>query len=158
MTLAVGVVVLALAATALTLSRPPSSEAARIEDTVTHLRGETSKLRRQLAAERAAYRRALSRRPVPATSTRDVHRALTIAAAAYGVPAGRLRRVATCESTLNPNARNGRYVGLFQFGLPLWNATPYRKFSRTDPYAASLAAAWAFERGMARHWPVCGRR
>ena len=87
-----------------------------------------------------------------------VNHALSVASAAYGVPLAKLRRVATCESTLNPRATNGQYAGLFQFGAPLWNATPYGRFPRTDPYAASLAAAWAFKRGMSRHWPICGRR
>jgi hypothetical protein len=68
------------------------------------------------------------------------------------VSESRLQSVARCESTLNPYATNGQYVGLFQFGAPLWNQTPYRNFSRTDPYAASQAAAWAFARGWASHW------
>ena len=101
---------------------------------------------------RAAHPRPRVRRADP------VAHALRIAAATYGVSEDKLRRVAKCESTLNPKARNGQYVGLFQFGMPLWRATPYGKFSRTDPHAAALAAAWAFSKGMSRHWPVCGRR
>lgn len=119
---------------------------------------QVTSLRAQLAAERRLHRKnvtQLRRTPRPA---RSVSHALTIAAATYGVPVAKLRRVAMCESTLNPSARNGRYLGLFQFGTPLWNTTPYRRFPRTDPYAAAGAAAWAFARGMARHWPVCGRR
>ncbi len=88
----------------------------------------------------------------------DVRHAIEVAAATYGVPKERLTRVAICESTLKPNAQSGPYLGLFQFGTPLWNATPYRKFSRSDPYAAALAASWAFSKGMDRHWPVCSRR
>lgn len=96
-------------------------------------------------------------RPKPRKADPVAH-ALRIAAATYGVPEDKLRRVARCESTLNPKARNGQYVGLFQFGSYLWGKTPYARFSRTDPHAAALAAAWAFKRGMARNWPVCGRR
>lgn len=73
------------------------------------------------------------------------------------MPLARLRAVATCESTLNPRATNGPYVGLFQFGSPLWGSTAYSRMSRTDPYAAALAAAKIFSEGGARHWPVCGR-
>jgi len=87
-----------------------------------------------------------------------VQHALSLAAATFGVPQDKLRRVATCESTLDPQAGSGRYIGLFQFGSTLWNRTPYGGFDRTDPYASALAAAWAFSRGMRSHWPVCGYR
>ncbi len=115
-------------------------------------------LRTQLAAERRVHRKTVTQIRRTTGTARSVAHALTMAAATYGVPVAKLRRVAMCESTLNPNARNGRYLGLFQFGTPLWNTTPYRRFARTDPYAAAAAAAWAFKRGMARHWPLCGRR
>lgn len=159
LTLAVGVAVLALGIAVAAITAPAPSQAAPSASLIAKLRAENASLRTQLAAERAAHRRTRTTvRPRNVTTPRDVRRALTIAAATYGVSEAKLRRVATCESTLNPNARNGRYLGLFQFGLPLWNATPYGDFSRADPYAASLAAAWAFKRGMQRHWPVCGRR
>ncbi len=86
-----------------------------------------------------------------------VEHALRLASAAYSVPYSRLRAVAFCESGLRPHAKGGQYLGLFQFGLPLWNGTPYRDFERSDPYAAALAGARAFSLGMASHWPVCGR-
>jgi hypothetical protein len=157
-TLVVAAVALACGATALTLTTPRSVGADTTEATVAELREESSKLRRQLASERAAHRRTqqATRRQVPQRT--EVNRALVIAAATYKVSVEKLRRVATCESTLDPTATNGRYAGLFQFGVPLWRTTPYAKLSRTDPYAASLAAGWAFKRGMHRHWPVCGRR
>lgn len=121
---------------------------------ITALKRENLALRHQLAiAGRAS---AASARTAPSRSG-SVDHALTIAAATYGVSKARLRAVATCESTLNPMAANGPYVGLFQFGMPLWRSTPYGKLSRTDPYAAALAAAKTFREGGARHWPVCGR-
>ncbi|MDH3225876.1 MAG: hypothetical protein OEM67_02145 [Thermoleophilia bacterium] len=86
-----------------------------------------------------------------------VDHALRLASATYGVSYARLRSVARCESGLRPHAKGGQYVGLFQFGLPLWNGTPYRAFDRSDPYASALAGARAFSLGMASHWPVCGR-
>jgi len=114
-------------------------------------------LRAQLRRERARHARVVKRLRGAAVSRPDVRHAIELGAAAYGLPKGRLEGVAFCESGLNAHAANGRYVGLFQFGSRLWNATPFRGFERTDPYAASFAAAWAFSRGMARHWPVCGR-
>lgn len=130
---------------------------------------EVARLRAQLARERAAHRRMLRRerlrslaRSAEATVTPHVtasaRHAIALAAATYGVPAGRLLRVATCESGLDPSATSGPYLGLFQFGTPLWVRTPYAEFSRGDAYAAAMAASWAFSRGMFAHWPVCGRR
>ncbi|MBI2683968.1 MAG: hypothetical protein HYX33_01025 [Actinobacteria bacterium] len=102
------------------------------------------------ARREQALRRELVRDP-------DVLRAIDIGAAAYGVSAARMRRIAWCESTYVADARLGRYQGLFQFGAPLWKTTPFATFDRNDAYAASFAAAWAFARGLDRHWPVCGK-
>lgn len=148
---------LAAGAGAVALATPDSHAAARSSAELSRARAQVAHLRAQIRRERRLHRAALSRagqgHPVGAA----VNHALSVAAATYGVPLAKLRRVATCESTLNPLATNGQYAGLFQFGTPLWNATPYGRFPRTDPYAASLAAAWAFKRGMSRHWPICGR-
>ncbi len=143
---------------ALLIPTSDAAEATSIE--LERAQSQVGRLRAQLASERRAHRLAVAkfRRPDTVAGPASVNHALRVAASAYGVPLARLGRVATCESTLNPNAKNGRYVGLFQFGAPLWRATPYAKFSRTDPYAAALAAAWAFKRGMASHWPLCRRR
>lgn len=125
-------------------------------------------LRRQLTAERTRHARQLRaarrssvagfRAGAVSLDSGDAGHAIRLAAAVYGVSADRLLRVAQCESTLNAHATSGPYLGLFQFGTPLWARTPMAGFSRDDPYAASLAAAWAFARGMNRHWPICGRR
>lgn len=118
-----------------------------------HERELTSTVRRERARRQAAIKRVLQTN----RETGSVDHAIRVGAAVYGVSPDRLRSVARCESGLNPSASNGRYVGLFQFGTTLWSTTPVSGLSRTDPYAASLAAAWAFSRGMASHWPVCGR-
>lgn len=131
---------------------------ARIDTLRRQLGRERAKHRRQLKAVRASARTHMRRTLGTAVNSEPVQHALSLASATFGVPQDRLRRVATCESTLNPHAGSGRYVGLFQFGSPLWNRTPYAAFSRTDPYASALAAAWAFSRGMRSHWPVCGYR
>jgi hypothetical protein len=147
----------------------PAPSVAATAAEVQSLNHTNDQLRRQLAKERARTVRLVRaervKRQKLATSYRrsmrrggTVDHALEVAAATYGVPESRLRRVASCESTLRTTATNGRYVGLFQFGNTLWRQTPYRSFARTDPYAASLAASWAFSRGMSSHWPFCGRR
>lgn len=155
--LATTLVAVAIAATAVILTLAPNAQAGQ-RTQLARAEAQISALRAELTAERRRHRRDVTRLRRTTRSVPSVNHALTLAAAAYGVPVSRLRRVATCESTLNPKATNGRYVGLFQFGTPLWKTTPYRHFSRTDPYAAAAAAAWAFKRGMARHWPLCGRR
>jgi len=63
-----------------------------------------------------------------------------------------LRSVAWCESRLDPFATNGQYAGLFQFGPVLWNALRYRRYSRFSAKWSSLAAAYAFSRGMSGQW------
>jgi hypothetical protein len=140
---------------------------------------QVASLQRANAALRAQLRRERDRSATVITSTRQRHlkrlravktaamraasdrsevaHAIRLAAASYGVDEARLRDVATCESGLRPDARGGIYLGLFQFGSALWSKTPYRAFERSDPYAAALAASWAFSKGMSSHWPVCGR-
>lgn len=88
----------------------------------------------------------------------DSEQAVRLAAIAYGLPEERMLRIARCESTLNPSASSGPYLGLFQFGTPLWGTTPYAAYGRDNAQAAALAASWAFARGMDSHWPVCGKR
>jgi hypothetical protein len=158
--IATGALVLAAGAgsSALLIPRSDAAGAARAE--LERAQSQVGQLRAQLATERRAHRLAVAKLRGHAAVAGPAHvdHALRVAASTYGVPLARLRRVAACESTLDPNATNGHYAGLFQFGAPLWRATPYATFSRTDPYAAALAAAWAFKGGMAGHWPVCGRR
>jgi len=158
-----------LAAIAAGVGGAPAPGVAATAADVQSLSRTNDQLRQQLATERARTvrivraERAKSRR-LAASYRRSMRRggtvqhAIQVAAATYGVPASRLRGVAHCESRFTTTATNGRYVGLFQFGTTLWNTTPYRSFSRTDPYASALAASWAFDRGMSGHWPVCGRR
>jgi hypothetical protein len=115
------------------------------------LRETAAELREQLRRERARHERELDRALRP-----RVDHALRLAAVTYDVPEEVLRRVAVCESRLDPDAQNGIYLGLFQFGAPLWSRTPFGAFERSDPYAAAFAASWAFSRGLSAHWPVCG--
>jgi hypothetical protein len=86
--------------------------------------------------------------------------ALRLAAALYGVPVEQLRRVADCESHLNPSAKNriSTATGLFQFLASTWRRAGIRGFTRTDPYANAIAAARLVRRdGSWREWS-CGFR
>lgn len=77
---------------------------------------------------------------------------LQLAAHAYapfgGPSYSKLRAVAMCESTLNPFATNGQYVGIFQAH---W--APFGTFSRNDPVAQALdTAATVIHDGSWRQW------
>lgn len=77
------------------------------------------------------------------------------AAAEFGVSGDRMVRVARCESTLNPNAKNGQYGGLFQFSDKTFNwfasmsGLGGSKWNASD---AARMASWAFANGYASHW------
>ena len=133
------------------------ADAAVDAERVAELQSTAHALRAQLRRERAAHERVLDRARRDGAPSEPAE-AIRLAAAAYGQSEDRLRRVAECESHLDPAAVNGPYLGLYQFGQPLWNRTPFRGFPRSHPYAAALAASWAFSRGLSSHWPVCGRR
>ncbi len=76
--------------------------------------------------------------------------AIGLASAVYGVPAAKMWAVASCESTLDPFASNGRYKGLFQLGWSPFGLSPY------DPVASALSAAQTVVRdGSWRQWS-CG--
>lgn len=96
--------------------------------------------------------------PALGQSRSDVIEIITERAAAHGVSAAWLIRVASCETggTFNPASRGdgGRSWGLFQLherGLrPLFYQMGY-----SDPdnaWEASDFAAWAFANGYSRHW------
>lgn len=93
--------------------------------------------------------------PRPSGSITDI---IAAAALRYGVDPTYLIRVARCESGLNPRAYNpaGPYIGLFQFSPGTFAA-----YGGRDIYSAadqSDVAARMISRGLASHWPVCGRR
>lgn len=116
-----------------------------------------TRLRHQLVVERTSHRRDVRLLQRQLAHRPSVRHAIRLAGAAYRLDPDRMTRIARCESRLDPGAANGRYLGLYQFGTPLWAKTPFRTFDRTDPYAAAMAAAWAFSQGLDRNWPVCGR-
>ena len=74
----------------------------------------------------------------------------------YGCNPVQLKRVMMCESTNNPNARNGIYSGLFQF-----SPATFRNYSTKmglvnaniwDAEDQINVASWMFANGQARQW------
>lgn len=67
--------------------------------------------------------------------------AIRVACAVYTLPCGTFLRVARCESTFDPFARNGRYLGLFQLGGSHLADPIIEASSWSDPYANALHTA-----------------
>lgn len=110
------------------------------------LKANRDALAAQLTQERKAHKvdrrrlvRALRARP-------QVDDAIRLAAFTYGVDADRMRRVAFCESRLDPGARNGSSgaSGLMQFLPSTWQSNRYGAagFSVWNPLASALGAAY----------------
>jgi hypothetical protein len=111
-------------------------------------RSELAHARRAIAWQRHA-RRSLARH------LRAVHRPIVVEAAelaarAFGIDAGAMIRVASCETggTFDPYARNpsSGALGPWQFLPSTWRSTPFARWSPTNPFASALAAAqvvWA---------------
>ena len=83
---------------------------------------------------RRAYRLRLERDRLRHRWVPTVSYSLRLASAVSGVSYGALHSVASCESTLNPAATNGRYRGLFQLG---WEPFGLSAF---DPVANAISA------------------
>lgn len=86
-----------------------------------------------------------------------VDQAIRIASGTYGVSYARLSCLARLESTFNPNAQNGRYVGLFQFDEPTFRLTPFAQYGRSNAYASAMGAAHLIARGEGSRWPPLAR-
>ncbi len=81
----------------------------------------------------------------------------------YGVDAGRMLSIASCESGYNPSAVNGPYAGIYQFSSSTWqsnrkamglNPDPGLRF---NPEEAAKTAAFKMSRDGFGAWPVCSR-
>lgn len=108
--------------------------------------------RRAVSVELGRLHRIVDRQRAVLRHRPSVQEALDLAAVTFGVSRDELGRIAFCESRFQPEATNGQYIGLMQFG-PLWYSTPYAALPRTSPYAAALAAAWVRrEQGSWRAW------
>jgi len=79
----------------------------------------------------------------------------------YDVDPDVLRHIAICESGFNPLAKNGPYIGLFQFGAATWSSN--RKLIGEDPnpdlrYSAEESiqtAAYMIATKGRQFWPNC---
>lgn len=87
----------------------------------------------------------------------SVQCSLQLASSIYNVPLSRLTCLALRESTFNPFAQNGPYLGLMQFDAPTWRLTPYSHRPRTDHEASALAAAYLISQGQSSRWPIWNR-
>jgi transglycosylase-like protein with SLT domain len=93
--------------------------------------------------------------PPPNYGTGTIQDIITKAFAPYGPGAVSWGlRVAQCESGFNPRAYNpaGPYMGLFQFLMSTFRATPSGSGDIYDPVANANAAAWKFANGGASAW------
>jgi hypothetical protein len=81
----------------------------------------------------------------------------------YSVNKELLRRIANCESSLNPNASTSRYAGLFQFAEPIWIQTRNLMGQNPDVNLRFNAeesvrtAAFMISQGHLGIWPNCGK-
>jgi hypothetical protein len=79
----------------------------------------------------------------------------------YGIDKNLLKRIATCESSINPSSQNGVYGGMFQFATQTWVTTraemgldtnPDLRFSAKDSIDT---AAFKISRDGANAWAGC---
>lgn len=81
----------------------------------------------------------------------------------FGVDPGKLKRIANCESHINPSS-NGTYKGMYQYLPSTWKSTRTAMGADPnpdlvyDPEQAILTTAWKIASGGLGAWPVCGRR
>lgn len=81
----------------------------------------------------------------------------------YGVDKNELERIANCESHFNPNAKNGPYLGMFQFGITTWITSRQaigRDINldlRSNIEESIQTAAYLMSRRGSEPWPNCLR-
>lgn len=81
----------------------------------------------------------------------------------YNVNKDLLKRIANCESKLNPNAGNEKYAGLFQFSKVLWIQTRSLMGQNSDlnlrfnPEEAIRTAAFMLSQNHLGIWPNCNK-
>ena len=82
---------------------------------------------------------------------------------AYNIDKELLKRIANCESGLNPNASWQDYAGLFQFGSTLWMQTRNLMGENNDvnlrynPEEAIKTAAFMVSQNQLGIWPNCNK-
>ena len=99
--------------------------------------------------------------PQPTYSDAEEMRFIDRFAGQYGLDPNVLRHIATCESGFNQHAKNGPYVGLFQFGTSAW-VTGRAKMGedanlnlRLNAEESIQTAAYLLAEGRTDLWPNC---
>ena len=104
--------------------------------------------------------------PIPVISApADLEPIFNEAATKYSVNANLLKKIAKCESRFNRGvvSKNGLYVGLFQFAVPMWSnqrvlmgadPNPDLRFGARESIET---AAYAISRWGTQAWPVCSK-
>lgn len=98
---------------------------------------------------------------VPPVTSLEINGFIESFAGQYSTDPNVLRHIAICESGFRPNAVNGPYVGLYQFGPITWQNT--RKQMGEDPNinlrfdakASIQAAAYLLSTRGRNFWPNC---
>jgi len=97
----------------------------------------------------------------PLSSPEETHGFVERFAGQYSVDPNVLRHIAVCESTFNPHAVNGPYVGLYQFGPITWQNNRVLIGEDPDPilrYSAeesAQTAAYLLATKGRGFWPNC---
>lgn len=99
--------------------------------------------------------------PQPNFTNEEIYGFIERFGAQYGVDPNVLRHIALCESGFNEHAKNGPYIGLYQFGVITWQN--YRKpmgedsspALRGNAEEAVQTAAYAMSLGKFHIWPNC---
>ena len=81
----------------------------------------------------------------------------------YSIDKSKLWNVAVCESKLRPNAKNGDYLGLYQFSTRTWQSTRRAMNMddhpelRRNPEESIRTAAFKIATEGLKSWPNCGK-
>lgn len=98
---------------------------------------------------------------IPTATSAEVNGFIDRFSSQYGVDPNILRYIAICESGFSSNAKNGPYIGLFQFGEITWKNIRKEFGEDTNPdlrYSAEESvqtAAYALSHGKGKIWPNC---
>lgn len=87
-----------------------------------------------------------------------LQQSLSSASSMYNVSQSRLACLVRRESTNNPNAQNGQYMGYTQFNWQAWGQTPYANYSPYNGWANIHAAAYVISIGQSSRfeaWRYC---
>ncbi len=98
---------------------------------------------------------------IPAATSAEINSFIDRFSAQYGVDPNVLRYIAICESGFRSNAKNGPYIGLYQFGEITWKnlRQEFGEDTNTDlRYSAEESvqtASYALSHGKGGIWPNC---